>query len=239
MSSLPRDVLSVIAEYADARTLARLRAASKTLKLAGDDAVERTPARKRPAGKPSYRRGTGKHQRLYNRIEEDVFKLAASMWESLTPDGMDDFTDADVMTPEPSPSVRQHPRLRNALHCKALWVFVIMGLGAYRSGAPIDTSIAGTGVPRSLGPRFWSYFRTTFLGMSDLAGHVPPARASRETAVDRILEYAQYKLAKIKRTEKRRKMRNASARHRNVDGHVPLHKLMRGLRIASPKKLKT
>lgn len=138
------------------------------------------------------------------------------------------------MTPEPTPRVRHNPSLRNALHCQGLLLFVRAGLRAYRRGPRPDDFQEDDefpGLPNSR-YRYWTYFKTRFLGMKDLAAHAPGARASAETAVDRILEYAQYKLTKIKRSEKRRKMRDASSRHRGVDGHVPLHKLMRGLRIS-------
>ena len=158
MSSLPHELVSAIAEQADARTLARLRAASKNFKAAADNAVKRTPARKRPAGTPSYRKRTGKHQRLYNRIQDDIYALNDSMWKAMGHSGIANPFESDLMTPDPTPRVRHNPSLRNALHCQGLLLFVSAGLRAYRRGPRPDDFQEDDEFPRLLDSRSWTFF---------------------------------------------------------------------------------
>lgn len=227
MNLLPRELVSVIAEHADARTLARLRAASKTFKAAGNDAIRRTPARRRPTGGPSYLKGTGRHQRLYNRLFGEVFSTSLSMWRAMGYSGLEMHLLDDVEDPDPPPRIRNDARIRNALQCLGLTVFLARGRSAYDDGAAEgDDAEEEDSPPNSLNRYFWNYF-SRYIGMRDIAGFVPSARAGLETHMDRVLEYAKYKLDKIRRNEKRRKLRSKP----EVDGHVPLYRLMRGLAI--------
>ena len=85
------------------------------------------------------------------------------------------------------------------------------------------------GRPKSRTP---TYVWDRHIQNEDVSSFRPRKSASWEVVMDRALEYGQWKFAKLKRAVQRRRLREGHLKRRGVvDGRVPLHKLMNGLKM--------
>ena len=219
LSELPKELRQLIAAKLPTRNVLRLSCASKNLKKNCNVVLRgRT---KRPTGPRSYDKKTGKHQRLFKNLCADIETYIIDFKRFELPTQRLFERAHRIESRHDSIIARQYKCLRST------GAFVGMMLLYYSRRNGPDGPYDGT--PR----KQWDRLCVRF-GMPDAGAFTPKKSASWDVGVDRALEFGQWKFAKLKRAIQRRRLRESHLKRRgSVDGRVPLHRLMNGLKIGN------